>query len=68
MADHVRAAQAKRLQRIEIEQRQIADVVDAIGNIGVAESGMIGSDDIEAFRKRNENRLLAGELLRAVQE
>ena len=61
-------AESQRVERIEIEERQIGDVVEPVGRVGFAEARMVGRHHIEALRERLERRLRAGEAPRPVQE
>ena len=58
----------ERIEQVEIEERQIPDIVDQLRILGAAEARMIGGNDIEMLGQRIKPRLLPIEPLRAVQE
>src|SRR5262245_39641820 len=60
--------EAERVNQVEIEQRQIGDVVDDLAIVRAAEARMVRGDDLEIERQCFEAWLIAGEALRAVQE
>ena len=53
------AVEIERIEQVEIEEREIADVVDQLRILGAAEARMIGRDDVEMLGQRVEPRLAA---------
>jgi hypothetical protein len=60
--------QLERIEQVEVEQGQVADVVHGPGQIRLAESGMIRRYHVEIRREQFESGLVSIEPLRAMQE
>ena len=51
------AVEAERVEQIEIEEREVAGVVDQLGLLGEAEARMVRRDHVEVLRERRKPRL-----------
>jgi hypothetical protein len=58
----------ERIEQVEMEERQIPDIIHQLRIFRAAEARMVGGNDIEMAGERLEPRLLPIEPLRAVQE
>ena len=60
--------ESQRVEKVEIEERKIAHVIDILGNVRPAKTGMIGRDDVELLREQIECGLIIGVAHDAVKE
>ena len=62
------AAQIELAEKLEIEIREIADGIEPCRRIGVAETGMLGDDDVEFLRQLRHAGQPDSDAAAAVQE
>src|SRR6185312_11262907 len=67
-ADDMNALEIERIQEIEIEEGEVADILEPVGRVGPAEARVIRCQYLEALRQTLERRDLRRQALHAVQE
>jgi hypothetical protein len=68
LARDVDGVELQVVEHVEIEDREVGDVINVAAGVGGAEAWMVGRDDLEMSREFVKARLVLGDPLGAMQE